>query len=279
MKFTFLTYLFCRFPLEYSFRMAREYGYDGIEIWGARPHAYVYDMDAARTAEINGLKKKYALEISMLTPELLAYPYNPISRYAAERRDTIEYLLKNIEFAAAVGTNKMLVAAKHPGYGIAYDKTWEYLTHGVSELCKRAEALGVDIVFEVLSPSEGILINTADQLAKLIREVNSPALKGMLDVVPPVIANEPLSEYFDKLGDKMEYIHICDSDSKTEAHLQLGEGDLPIADALRIFKRCGYDGWCSLELLAPYFKDPELYLSQGTRIIKRYAVNFLSKTI
>jgi hypothetical protein len=30
MKFSFLTYQFCRFPLEYSFKMAKYYGFDGI---------------------------------------------------------------------------------------------------------------------------------------------------------------------------------------------------------------------------------------------------------
>ena len=45
MKFSFLTYQFARYPLEYCFYMAKEYGFNGVEVWGARPHAYAYDMD------------------------------------------------------------------------------------------------------------------------------------------------------------------------------------------------------------------------------------------
>lgn len=40
MKFSFLTYQFARYPLEYCFYMAKEYGFNGVEVWGARPHAY-----------------------------------------------------------------------------------------------------------------------------------------------------------------------------------------------------------------------------------------------
>ena len=45
MKYSFLTYLFCRFPLEHSFQMAQYYGFDGIEICGSLPHANAYDKD------------------------------------------------------------------------------------------------------------------------------------------------------------------------------------------------------------------------------------------
>jgi len=69
----------------------------------------------------------------------------------------------------------------------------------------------------------------------------------------------------------MNYVHICNSDGATEFHMQLDDpaGVLPLVDFFRILKRNRYDGWCSVELLAPYFRDPELYLSQSMRAIDR----------
>lgn len=269
MKFSFLTYQFCRFPLEYSFKMAKYYGFEGVEVWGARPHAYAYDMDKEDIEAIKSWKKKYQLEISMFTPEILAYPYNFASNIDNERRETLDYLIRSVEVAAAMGTNRMQITCPHPGYGRKRSEAWGYLVDGVAKLVKRAEEVGVDIIMESLSPSEGNLITTADDLLDLFEEVNSKNLKGMLDIVPPVIANEPISEYFDKLKDKMAYIHICNSDGTTEFHMQLDDprGVLPMTDVFSIFQREGYEGWCSLELLAPYFKDPELYLAQAARTI------------
>ena len=35
-----------RLPIEHAFRDASELGYDGIEIWGGRPHAFAPDLKA-----------------------------------------------------------------------------------------------------------------------------------------------------------------------------------------------------------------------------------------
>ena len=93
----------------------------------------------------------------------------------------------------------------------------------------------------------------------------------MIDMVPPFIANEPYSDYLERLGASMKYVHICNGDGATEFHMQLDDRDgvIPVTDFFRILKRYGYDGWCSLELLNPYFRDPELYLSQAVRTIRR----------
>ena len=270
MKFSFLTYQFCRYPLEYSFKMAEIYGFEGVEIWGARPHGYAYDMDKQHIERINQWKKQYKVEVSMFTPEILAYPYSLTSPLEKERKETLDYLLKSIEVSASIGTNKMQITLPHPGYGRDKKGIWEGVVEGIIRLCNHGEKLGVDIVVEPLSPSEGgNIVTTVDDLLDLIEDVNSPMLKGMIDAVPPVIANEPFSEYFDKLEDKMAYIHLCNSDGVTEFHMQLDDpkGVVPIVDMFRVFKRYDYSGWCSLELLAPYFKDPELYLAQGAALI------------
>ena len=270
MKFSFLTYQFARYPLEYCFYMAKEYGFNGVEVWGARPHAYAYDMDNTMIRQVIDWKKKYGIEISMFTPEILAYPYSLTSASLKERQETNEYLIKSVEVAAAIGTDKMQITAKHPGYGRDREEVWDDKTEGIGKLCKRAEELGVDIILESLSPSEGNTITNADDIVKLQKRVGSKALCTMIDVVPPFIANEPYSEYFDKLNGTMKYVHICNSDGATEFHMQLDDpkGVLPLIDFFRILKRNKYDGWCSTELLAPYFRDPELYLSQSMRAIE-----------
>lgn len=271
MKFSFLTYQFARYPLEYCFQMAKEYGFEGVEVWGARPHAYTYDMDHAAVQNVCQWKKKYQIEISMFTPEILAYPYSLTSSIEKERKETVEYLLKSLETAAAIGTDKMQITAKHPGYGRSREEVWELLVEGVGTLCQRAEELGVDVILESLSPSEGNTITNADDILAIQKRIDSKALCTMIDVVPPFIANEPYSEYFDKLNGTMKYIHLCNSDGATEFHMQLDDpaGVLPLVDFMKIVKRNGYDGWCATELLAPYFKDPELFLSQSMRAIDR----------
>ena len=271
MKFSFLTYQFARYPLEYCFKMAKQYGFEGVEIWGARPHAYAPDMDKEHIEKVLEWKDRYGIEVSMYTPEILAYPYNIVSADERERRETLEYLKRSLEVASAVGTDKMQITIKHPGYGRSRREVWKLMTEGLKELCEKAEKEKVDIILESLSPSEGNVITCVDDIKEVQEGVGSGRLCTMIDMVPPFIANEPYSEYFDKLGDTMEYIHICNSDGKTEFHMQLEDpaGVIPLFDFFRVIKRCGYDGWCSIELLAPYFRDPELYLSESARTIEK----------
>lgn len=270
MKFAFLSYQFSRYPLEYCFQMAKEYGFQGVELWGARPHAYAYDMDNQRIRQILDWKKEYGVEVSMFTPEILAYPYNLVSADAKEREETVAYLERSLEVARGIGTNKMQITIKHPGYGRSRKEIWNVMEDSLNRLCRKAEKEGVDIILESLSPSEGNVITCADDIVQIQERVQSKALCSMIDVVPPFIANEPYSEYFDKLGATMKYVHICNSDGKTEFHMQLNDsaGQIPLIDFFRILKRNKYDGWCSTELLAPYFRDPELYLSESMRAIK-----------
>lgn len=270
MKFAFLSYQFSRYPLEYCFQMAKEYGFQGVEVWGARPHAYAYDMDNQRIRQILDWKKEYGVEVSMFTPEILAYPYNLVSADAKEREETVAYLERSLEVARGIGTNKMQITIKHPGYGRSRKEIWNVMEDSLNRLCRKAEKEGVDIILESLSPSEGNVITCADDIVQIQERVQSKTLCSMIDVVPPFIANEPYSEYFDKLGATMKYVHICNSDGKTEFHMQLNDsaGQIPLIDFFRILKRNKYDGWCSTELLAPYFRDPELYLSESMRAIK-----------
>lgn len=270
MKFAFLSYQFSRYPLEYCFQMAKEYGFQGVEVWGARPHAYAYDMDNQRIRQILDWKKEYGVEVSMFTPEILAYPYNLVSADAKEREETVAYLERSLEVARGIGTDKMQITIKHPGYGRSRKEIWNVMEDSLNRLCRKAEKEDVDIILESLSPSEGNVITCADDIVQIQERVQSKSLCSMIDVVPPFIANEPYSEYFDKLGATMKYVHICNSDGKTEFHMQLNDsvGQIPLIDFFRILKRNKYDEWCSTELLAPYFRDPELYLSESMRAIK-----------
>ena len=89
----------------------------------------------------------------------------------------------------------------------------------------------------------------------------------MMDVVPPHIVCEPYSAYFEKLGGRMNYIHLCNNDGRTDAHLRLDTGELPVADMLKVFRAYGFEGYVTVELYSECYKDPELLLANASRIL------------
>ena len=76
MKIGMFTSGYQRSPLEHCFQDAKEYGYDYIELWGGRPHAYAPDLKAGEMAALRTLIDRYEMPVTGYTPEHNAYPYN-----------------------------------------------------------------------------------------------------------------------------------------------------------------------------------------------------------
>ena len=269
MKFGCFSLDFRRFSLETAFKMASRYGFDGLEIWGGRPHAYPYDMEHEQVQQILEWKKKYGIEVPMYTPNALGMPYNLCSLDQREKTDAIDYFKKAITACEQMEVPRMLMVADHPGYEVPREKSWKQFIENMKELGIYAKEHGVILVVESLTPMESPVVMTSDDCAAVIRETGLPNIEAMMDVVPPHITYEPYSSYFDKLGNKMNYIHICNNDGKTDVHLRLDTGELPVEDMIRLFKERKYEGYVTVELYSECYRDPELMLANSSRIIQQ----------
>lgn len=249
MKFGCFSLDFRRFSLETAFKMASKYGFDGLEIWGGRPHAYPYDMEKEQIRQVLAWKRKYGIEVPMYTPNALGMPYNLCSLDPREQADALVYFKKAITVCEQIDAPRMLLVADHPGYEVPKEDSWNQFIENMKELGAYAKEYGVILVVESLTPMESPVVTTSDDCAAVIRETGLPNIEAMMDVVPPHIAYEPYSSYFDKLGNKMNYIHICNNDGRTDAHLRLDTGELPVEDMLRLFKEQKYDGYVTLNCI------------------------------
>ncbi len=261
MKLSTLSYQYQRYSLEKAFSEASRLKLDGVEIWGARPHAYVYDMDDKRIEEIRGYAKNYGLEICCYIPENCIYPYNLCSHSAKERRETVEYFKRGLEIAKELGAPFIQITPGDPGFEGHPDTNWKHLCEGMIEVCQYGEKIGTDVVIETLTPMESLILNTADDLLRLVEAVNSPAMFGMLDFASPPTTSDSFSSYFDKLGPKMRHIHLADSDGRSSAHLVPGDGMICWDSVLTMIKRNNYDKYGSIEISpGRYGADPCLYM-------------------
>ena len=268
MKISMLTTLFPNHSLEECFRILSHQGFDGIEIWGARPHAYVYDMDGKHLEDILKWKEIYGLEISMYTPELLAYPYNLVSREKKEREETVGYLKQAVRVARGMGTTRVQITCGHYGYNTSRRQAWEWLAEGVKEIAEEAENQNVDLIVESISPCEGNMIIRCDDIVELKDRVGSPRVRAMIDLVSPTLMSEEISEYFEKLPGDVDYIHCIDSDGATYDHMLPGNGVIHFPQVLKTFMVHGYDGWLSGERMTP--RDKSLCSYEYLLRMKRY---------
>ena len=252
-----------RNPLEHCFMDAKEYGYDYIELWGGRPHAYAPDLKAGDINEVRRLIEKYEMPVLGYTPEHNAYPYNYMIGSEAQRRDAVDYLKLSLEMAKEMGAEFVLTSPANGGYLATYDQLWSRLEKNIQELGDYAAKLEIKLVVEALTPYESNFFTRANDLVELFRRVDNPYVVGMCDIVPPFVQHESIMAYFDKLGNKMDHMHIIDGENGSDTHLIPVEGNIPIKEMLYEMKRIGYDKTATLELVTNYINEPRFYAKRA----------------
>ena len=252
-----------RNPLEHCFMDAKEYGYDYIELWGGRPHGFAADLKAGDINEVRRLIEKYEMPVLGYTPEHNAYPYNYMIGSEAQRRDAIDYLKLSLEMAKEMGAEFVLTSPANGGYLATYDQLWSRLEKNIQELGDYAAKLEIKLVVEALTPYESNFFTRANDLVELFRRVDNPYVVGMCDIVPPFVQHESIMAYFDKLGNKMDHMHIIDGENGSDTHLIPGEGNIPIKEMLYEMKRIGYDKTATLELVTNYINEPRFYAKRA----------------
>lgn len=252
-----------RNPLEHCFMDAKEYGYDYIELWGGRPHAYAPDLKARDINEVRRLIEKYEMPVLGYTPEHNAYPYNYMIGSEAQRRDAVDYLKLSLEMAKEMGAEFVLTSPANGGYLATYDQLWSRLEKNIQELGDYAAKLEIKLVVEALTPYESNFFTRANDLVELFRRVDNPYVVGMCDIVPPFVQHESIMAYFDKLGNKMDHMHIIDGENGSDTHMIPGEGNIPIKEMLYEMKRIGYDKTATLELVTNYINEPRFYAKRA----------------
>ena len=266
MKIGMFTSGYQRNPLEHCFQDAKEYGYDYIELWGARP--YAPDLKAGDISEVRRLIDKYEMPVIGYTPEHNAYPYNYMIGSESQRQDAVDYLKLSLDMAKEMGAQFMLTSPANGGYLATYEELWPRLEKTIRELGDHAAKVEVKLTVEPLTPYESNFFTRANDLVELFRRIDNPWVVGMCDLVPPFVQHESIMAYFDKLGKKMDHMHIIDGDQGTDSHIVPGEGSIPMDELMCELKRVGYNGTATLELVTGYINEPRFYARRAVNNVR-----------
>ena len=255
MRFGLFTCGYQRLPLEKAFADAAEMGYDFIELWGGRPHAYAPDLLAGEAEEVCRLAGEYGVPVAVYTPEHNAYPFNYMCGSSRQWEDAMDYLTCGIRAARLLGAEYMLLSVGHGGSAPPAER-WERLLRSLRRLCAAAEREGQKLILETLTPWESNTCTRCDELQQVLEEVGSPFLYGMCDLVPPYVQGENPAAYAKVLGGRLRHLHLVDSDGVSDTHLIPGEGTMNLKDVLAELRTAGYDGTATIELVTNYIDAP-----------------------
>ena len=179
--------------LEEVIDRAKEYGYDGIEIDGKRPHGNPLDLPRRRCQELQLKAQDAGIEIYAVAAN------NDFSSPVPESRESqLIYVRDLIRMTADLGAKTLRMFAAWPGVtftpeGARYTKarqiwreahsdttpeqTWEWCRDGLVESARWAGEAGVTLALQNHAP----VTNSPADMLRMIRDVGSPHLKACLD--------------------------------------------------------------------------------------------------
>ena len=249
--------------LEELIKYARNYGYDGIEIDGKRPHGNPLDWPAKRCKKLRSVADGEGIEIYGVAAN------NDFSSPVPEYRECqIAYVKDLIRMTADLGAKTLRVflawpgVTKHPQlaqYTIAQDiwkythsrfteeEIWGWCREGIAECTRYAEDAGVILALQNHAP----VIRDYPEVLKMVKEVNSPSLKVSLDVWALLEKNP---EYIQKAAKAVGNLQVL-SHFGDDIYDRDKEGKVKGADYyphfIRAMHEIGYSGYLGYELCHP----------------------------
>lgn len=262
------------YSFEYFLDSMEKCGLKNIELWAGAPH-YCFDDHKTRreaSAKIQAMRLQIAdrgMKVVMLTPEQLNYPINLAGRDAPYRQKSIDYFARSMEDALEFGTDRLFVTS---GWGLLdepREEAWKRSVESLQVLCEKARALNLKLVVEQLQPYESNLVNTCEDMTRLLQEVHDPNLVCCIDVVAMAVVGDAMQSFFDSLAGQVNHIHFADGNPS--GHYVWGDGNLPMMEYIQTLEQNQYTGHLTLEINdSIYWMDPHRSIARTAEYLRRY---------
>jgi L-ribulose-5-phosphate 3-epimerase len=266
-----------RMTLEECLRLAKEAGFDGIEL--------NYDLDndlspKSGTKEYEVIRKKaedIGIAISGLC-SFLFWPYSFASNDAKDRARGLELAAKMIQAAHDLGTENLLVVpgAVHIPWirdhePVAAEVCDRRAREGVAKLLPLAEKLGVSLNIENIF-FNGYLLSPADMIA-FVDSFKNKHVRVHFDTGNIMLFQIP-QDWIVALGSRIKNVHLKEftkkgTDHSLESFRPLLDGTTDWPAVMEAFDTVGYKGYLTFEYFHPYPHYPEALIYQTSDSLDR----------
>lgn len=261
MKYSFMTFSTPALGLAEALRVARDYGYDGIEPRLDAKHAHGIEV-AASAAE-----RRAAKELAARSGIALACLATSI-KYAdpADEADMLRQTRERIDLAADVGAPAIRVFGGKLPAGMERERAMAHVAKCLAAVAAQAEVRGVAVCLEThddwCDPAH---------VAAVLAAVDRPSIACNWDVMHPVrMGLATVEESFTALRPWIRHTHLHDGvgGRTTLKMVPIGTGDIDHRAFLKALNSMGYAGFLSGEWInwEPY----ETHLPRELATLKRY---------
>jgi sugar phosphate isomerase/epimerase len=227
-------------------------GYDGVGLTLDHPHLDPFDADLARrTTRV--AERLDELGLAVVVETGARYVLDPWRKHEPTlvsdegRARRVDLLCRAVDVAADLGAEAVSFWSGTLPAGTPTESGWQRLTDGTASVLDRASPRGVRCAFE---PEPGMFVDRLDGVLELRRRLGDPAGLGMTLDIGHVVCNEDrsLAETVRRAAPWLANVQVDDMRRGVHEHLELGTGEVDLAEALGALAEVGYRGLASMEL-------------------------------
>ena len=244
--------------LEQNMRLAKEMGFDAIEIFPPGPEFF-------QGLEVASLAEKVGIQIAAIGTGA-GWVRHKLSLADADRdirSRALEFLSSMLQIATDLGAPMIIGSMQgRSGPGVTKPEAKQYLREGLEQLDSQASRIGGKILYEPLNRYKTDQCNTLAQGSSMIGGLFCTKL--LADWFHMNIEESDMADAIRKAATAIGHIHFADSNRQAVGlgHMQIP----PLIDALRSI---GYSGYLSAEVFP--LPDSDQAAHQTIRSFRNYA--------
>ena len=241
-----------------SLRLAIELGFQAFEVLGEFPQCVCEEMTPAQRREGKALVESSGLALA------LHAPFNSLNLAALNpgiRAESVRQTLAAIDLCADLAGRVVVV---HNGDYIlsqrfrktspeAFALQLDHNLDSLKQAARRAKERGVVLCLENIGFEPDGIDRDADDMLRIRKEVDSPALAFCIDIGHARL-NRELPQVIEKMGPLARHIHFTDNFGEKDDHLVIGQGNFDYSPHLDFFR--SFSGIITLEVIK-IGTDPE----------------------
>ena len=264
MKISFSTLACPSFSWTDIYSMAKDLGFNGIEIRGLGNDIFAVKARPFTDAQL----PKTIAKLNDLHIEIPCLSSGCCMKYGDKLEENLAEISQYIDLAEKLGTPYVRVLGDlEPAPNGDVDD--EVVIAGLKKVAELAEKTTVEIIVE----TNGVYSDTK-RLRRVLDAVNSRSVAALWDINHPYrYMDEQPEETVVNLGQYIKFIHVKDSIVNEDGSLtykMMGEGTMPLDRIFGVLKARGYDGYISLEWVKRWAKE----LSDAGIVFPQFA-NFM----
>lgn len=251
------------------------YGYDGVELAPFTFAPDVREIDAAARREIARVATDAGLTIVGLHWLLVSPPGLHLTTADARTREaTVAYLKALIDFCADVGGRVMTFGSpsqRNVQEGTDPETAFARMRDGFAACVPTLKARDVTLCMEALPAPESNFIRTAAEADAMVRAIDHPRFRMMLDVKSMCAEPHPPAETISRFAGErngrplLAHFHANDANRRGP-----GFGDTDFRPILKALREIDYGGYVSIEVF-DYSPDPDTIARESLRHLKELA--------